>query len=96
MFEIIYHIDESSNVQHVGFISNDCRYDFSIIYTNHFFGKTIINCIQTGLSVLADNSELMDPTFLLNSFKLKSIEEASTISSFLQSQIPGLASFEQY
>ncbi|WP_096202038.1 SAV0927 family protein [Bacillus sp. FJAT-45350] len=96
MFDVIYHLDENSNVKHVGFIADDVRYDFSIIYTNHFFGKTLISCIQSGKTALLDNSELEDLEFIQKSFKLKNSQEASGVSSFLQTQIPNLSSYEQY
>lgn len=90
-------MDENSYVQHIGFISNDKRYDFSIIYTNHFYGKTIISCIQSGSSTLLDHSELDDFSFIQKAFKLKDLEEASAVSLFLQTQIPSAAAlFEQY
>jgi hypothetical protein len=48
LFEKLYDEYEKVKVRFVGFTTKDTRYDFGIVYTNMFFGKPLVICMQTG------------------------------------------------
>lgn len=48
MFEKLYDEHESVKVRFLGFMTHENRYDFGVIYTNMFFGKPLVVCMQTG------------------------------------------------
>jgi hypothetical protein len=96
MHDILYEVAEETKVHHVGFLTNDSRYDFSIIYTTHFYGKTMISCLQSGITVLVDKFDLTNVDYIQQTFKLKNLAEAKEVCSFLTGQVPSLLAFEQY
>ena len=64
IFEKLYDEDENVKVRFVGFTTERTRYDFGIVYTNLFFGKPLVVCMQTGRSALLDPSDLADKEYL--------------------------------
>ncbi|WP_100404661.1 DUF3055 domain-containing protein [Bacillus solitudinis] len=96
MFDYLYQTTEDTKVHHVGFVTNDFRYDLALIYTNQFFGKTMILCIQSGTSALFDHSDLDDIDMVQSVFKLRTPQEAAEIANFLRYQISNLPFENQY
>jgi hypothetical protein len=50
--EIISEMSEQQLLHYFCLISNNHRYDLTIGYTEHFFGKAMVTSIQTGRMVL--------------------------------------------
>ncbi|MEH7522835.1 SAV0927 family protein, partial [Bacillus sp. JJ1503] len=48
LFEKLYDEHENVKVRFVGFTTELTRYDFGIVFTNLFFGKPLVVCMQTG------------------------------------------------
>ncbi|MEH7572660.1 DUF3055 domain-containing protein, partial [Cytobacillus firmus] len=61
----------------VGFTTESTRYDFGIVYTNLFFSKPLVICMQTGRSTLLDPKDLEDIEYLQKAFKLDLYEQAA-------------------
>ncbi|BBI34594.1 DUF3055 domain-containing protein [Cohnella abietis] len=95
MLENLYDVIESSNVNFVGCISEESRFDFAIVYTSHFFGKPLVICMQTGRSLPLSADDLGD-TDLLSSRFLVTEEAAIELRSLLGSRLPNLEMKDQY
>lgn len=54
MFEKLYDEHENVHIRFLGFMTHENRYDFGVIYTNMFFGKPLVVCMQTGRATLLD------------------------------------------
>lgn len=96
MFEGLYDVTEQTQVHFVGFVSENNRYDFSIVYTEQFFGKPLIICMQTGRSSLLCYNDLTNHDHLQKVFNIKDRRQAEELSIFLQQRIPVLPYQEQY
>ena len=95
-FEQLYDEVENATVRFVGFTSNESRYDFGIIYTNQFFGKPLVVCMQTGKSSLMSFEDAHNLEHLQKVFNIKSLEEADYVSIFFQKYLPTLPLQPQY
>jgi hypothetical protein len=95
MLENLYDVIESSNVNFVGCISEDSRFDFAIVYTSHFFGKPLVVCMQTGRSSPLSADDLTDTDILRNRF-LVSAEAATELGVLLRGRLPRLEMQDQY
>lgn len=95
-FEKIYENFEDVKMHFVGFIANDTRYDFAITYTNMFFGKTLITCMQTGRSTLVDENDMDDPEHFCRVFNYCDIDEFQALADFFKTKIPNSFHSEQY
>ncbi|GLB60362.1 DUF3055 domain-containing protein [Cytobacillus sp. NCCP-133] len=95
-FEKLYDEHENVNVRFVGFTTESTRYDFGIVYTNLFFSKPLVICMQTGRSTLLDPKDLEDIEYLQKAFKLELYEQAADLSEFFREAIPGAHFETQY
>ena len=95
MLENLYDVIESSNVNFVGCISEESRFDFAIVYTSHFFGKPLVVCMQTGRSSPLSADDLGDTEILRTRF-LVSAEAAEELGSLLRGLLPKLEMQDQY
>ncbi|WP_102349737.1 DUF3055 domain-containing protein [Bacillus sp. Marseille-P3661] len=93
--EKIYEEFENVKMHYVGFMTNDLRYDFAIIYTNMFLGKTLLTCMQTGRSTLIEGSDLEDPEHFCQIFNIDT-DEAKTVTEFFKTKIPNSGFTRQY
>ncbi|WP_102347085.1 DUF3055 domain-containing protein [Bacillus sp. Marseille-P3661] len=92
----LYDESEKVKTRFVGFTTEDYRYDFGIVYTNMFFGKPLVVCMQTGRSALLDVNDIQDLEHLKKAFQLESLKEASDLSAFLEEIVPALYLETQY
>jgi hypothetical protein len=92
-FERLYDENETAKVRFVGFTTDDVRYDFGLVYTNMFFGKPLVICMQTGRSALLDPQDIQNIETLQQTFKIRSFKEAEDLAEFFKETIPS-ASFE--
>jgi hypothetical protein len=88
MFEKLYDQSESVKVQFVGFTTEEVRYDFGIVFTNMFFGKPLVICMQTGRSSLISSDELTNIDHLKTVFRIHSYKEAEDLALFLKEILP--------
>ncbi len=96
MFEKLYDEHENVKVRFMGFTTNDIRYDFGIIYTNLFFGKPLVVCMQTGQSTLLGHEDIENVAHLQKIFRIGSYEEAAELAEFLRFYIPDVPMAERY
>jgi hypothetical protein len=95
-FEKLYDESESAHVRFVGFTSDTVRYDFGIIYTNMFFGKPLVVCMQTGRSALLDSSDIKNLEYIKKIFHIKTQKEAEDLALFFEEAVPHSSVSEQY
>ncbi|MCA1029904.1 DUF3055 domain-containing protein [Bacillus timonensis] len=96
LFEKMYEENEKVNVRFVGFTTERVRYDFGIIYTNMFFGKPLVVCMQTGRSTLLDPKDIEDLDHLRQVFRINSLDEASDLAEFFKEALPWTSLETQY
>ncbi|MBU8906744.1 DUF3055 domain-containing protein [Desertibacillus haloalkaliphilus] len=96
LFERLYDEQENVKVQFIGFTTDEVRYDFGIVYTNMFFGKPLVICMQTGRSTLLSAEDVKDVKHLQNVFHIKTKQEAEDLASFFDETLPNLPLEPQY
>lgn len=96
LFEKLYDEHENVKVRFVGFTTEQSRYDFGIVYTNLFFGKPLVVCMQTGRSTLLDPKDLEDTEYVQHAFKLDNRHQAEDLCEFFKTAIPGSTFQTQY
>ncbi len=89
-YDSLYDVTETARVQFLGFVSERNRYDFGIVYTNSFFGKPLVICMQTGQSTLLSSEDAINPDYLLKTFRLGCPNEAEELCQFFQEYLPSL------
>ncbi|MCI3921478.1 DUF3055 domain-containing protein [Paenibacillus sp. TRM 82003] len=96
MFDRLYDEAETSKVDFFGYASERARYDFAIVFTNRFFGKPLVICMQTNRSSLLCADDLENTENLQKLFAIESAEEAGELAVILQQRLPYLEMKEQY
>ncbi|MFD3447988.1 DUF3055 domain-containing protein [Microbacteriaceae bacterium 4G12] len=96
MFEKLYDENEQVRVRFMGFATYDTRYDFGIVYTNMFFGKPLVVCMQTGRSTLIGQDDIDNVQHLKDVFRLRTLEEAEELAEFLQYMVPATPLHVEY
>lgn len=95
-FDKFYDEHENVKVRFVGFSTDDVRYDFGIVYTNMFFGKPLVVCMQTGRSTLLDASDVKDLEYLQRAFRIGTEQEAMHLAEFFADTLPSPQLGAQY
>lgn len=96
MFERLYDVTKTSSVSFVGYMTERSRYDFAIVYTDNFFGKPLVVCMQSGRSAVLCADDISNLEYLQNAFHLNGSKEAEELSAVLGELIPAVGSQEQY
>jgi hypothetical protein len=96
LFDKLYDEHENVNVRFIGFTTEDTRYDFGIVYTNMFFGKPLVVCMQTGRSTLLDPKDLEDIEHLQAVFRIKDRQQAADLAEFFHETLPATPFETQY
>lgn len=96
LFEHLYDESEQVKVRFVGFVSDEARYDFGIVYTNQFFGKPLVVCMQTGRSSLMCSEDVVNTEYLLKTFNLPNLSEADKLKEFFKLNLPAVIQESQY
>ncbi|MFC5703508.1 DUF3055 domain-containing protein [Cohnella faecalis] len=96
MFESLYDVLEASNVNFVGCVSDESRFDFAIVYTSHFFGKPLVVCMQTGRSAPLCADDLRDTDILRSRFQVSDSQALEELGTLLRSRLPSLEMQDQY
>ncbi|MGZ9587050.1 DUF3055 domain-containing protein [Paenibacillus marinisediminis] len=95
MYQNLYEVSEQANVNFIGWAAEQGRYDFALIYSNHFIGKTLVVCMQTGRSTLLCEDDLK-PELLMKSFQLNDLVAAEEAGNILRTRVPSLEVRDQY
>lgn len=90
LYERLYDESEKTQVRFVGFLADRGRYDFAIVYTQLFFGKPLVVCMQTGRSALLSLEDVEHLDYLQRLFNLKTEKEAEEIAIFFQHHLPAI------
>lgn len=91
-----YDEQEKAKVRFVGFATDETRYDFGIVYTNLFFGKPLVICMQTGRSSLLDPKDLEDVEYIKSAFRIRDDQQISELIEFFKSVLPNVPFEPQY
>jgi hypothetical protein len=95
-FERLYDESEVVKVRFVGFTTDDLRYDFGLVYTNMFFGKPLVVCMQTGRSTLLDPQDIQNLDHLQQIFSIRTLKEAEDLAEFFKEILPTISFEAQY
>jgi hypothetical protein len=96
LFEKLYDEYEKVKVRFVGFTTKDVRYDFGIVFSNMFFGKPLVICMQTGRSTLLDPKDIEDLDHLQNVFRIDTKEQANDLAEFFKTALPNIPFQPEY
>ncbi|RFU71112.1 DUF3055 domain-containing protein [Peribacillus saganii] len=96
LFDKLYDEQEKVKVRFVGFTTGDIRFDFGIVYSNMFFGKPLVICMQTGRSTLLEQKDTEDTEHLMDVFKLKDKKHAKDLAEFFSEALPEIPFQAQY
>lgn len=94
--ERLYDEVERSQVRYIGFTTDTSRYDFAFVYTNMFFGKTLVVDMQTGRSALLSENDVDNIEYLQKLYSIDEPQEAEELASFFKSILPPLPLENQY
>jgi hypothetical protein len=95
LFEKLYDENETVKVRFVGFTASESRFDFGIVYTNMFFGKPLVICMQTGRSTLLELCDIQDLEYLQTAFKIEHAH-AIELAEFFKETLPEVPFQSQY
>lgn len=95
-YDRLYDDVEQSQVRYVGFLSDSMRFDFCIVYTTMFFGKTLIVDMQTGRSALMNESDLSNIEYLQKLYNMDDRREAEELADFFKAILPAHPLENQY
>lgn len=95
-FDKLYDEHEKVRVRFVGFATEQTRYDFGIVYTDMFFGKPLVICMQTGRSTLLDPKDLDDIEYIQSAFRIKDLQQAKDLVEFFSEALPETPFQTQY
>ncbi|MBE3595114.1 MAG: DUF3055 domain-containing protein [Candidatus Carbobacillus altaicus] len=90
LYEGVYEQTEQAQVRFIGMHTEDSMYDLGLLFSNQFFGKTMVINMQSGKSVLVDAEDLRNLEWLKETFSLRSLAEAERLAHFLEDHIPSL------
>jgi hypothetical protein len=96
VFDRLYDVTENTQVSFIGYASETARYDFAVVYTDSFFGKPLVVCMQTGKSALLCENDLENLEYLQRIFSISDRKQTEELSQFLKQRIPAIPSQEQY
>lgn len=96
MFDRLYDVSERAHVHFIGYASEIARYDFAIVYTDSFFGKPLVVCMQTGKSALLCENDLNNLDYLQRVFSVPTGAETEELAHFLRQRLPAVQALEQY
>lgn len=85
-FDLMYDETEETSTRFVGFVGAQARFDLAITTTNHFFGKKLVYCLQSGRSVIMTANEAEDVAYICQAFRV-SDEEGEELAAFLAANV---------
>ncbi|MFC4766872.1 DUF3055 domain-containing protein [Effusibacillus consociatus] len=95
MDQILFDEVETTRTRHIGFITGGKRFDFTLTNSEHFYGKTIVTCLQSNRSALLDSHDIENIEYLAKFFNLTQ-EDAQYLSNFLKLPLTDSLRHDQY
>lgn len=92
--EELYTFSEMDQVRFIGITTELSRYDFGIVFTSQFFGKTLVVCIESGKAALLDHDDVLEEGTLVRLLGVATADEAS-VGEFLSDLLPHVPHYEQ-
>lgn len=92
----LYDMTEQAQVNFIGYATENERFDLAIMYTDNFFGKPLVICMQSGKSAVLSADDLDNLDYLQKAFSIRSHGEAVAFQSFLHQRLPAILAHEQY
>ena len=84
--DVMYDETEHTTTRFIGFVGKRNRFDVSITTTSHFFGKRLVNCLQTSRSAILSAEEAEDAGYIAQAFSLPE-DEGEELSEFLAANL---------
>lgn len=85
-FDLMYDETEETSTRFVGFIGMHSRFDLAITTTQHFFGKKLVYCLQSGRSSILTAQECEDTAYICQAFHV-SEDEGVELAAFLAENV---------
>lgn len=82
MIDILLEEKENQSVHHYCVATDSHRYDFSVIYSNHFYGKAMVVSIQTEKMVLMCQEDIENDSYWANKLGIRGVDLHSCKSFF--------------
>ncbi len=82
MIDILLEEKENQTVLHYCVATDTHRYDFSVIYSNQFFGKAMVISLQTEKMVLMCQDDIENDSFWANKLGINGMDINSCKSFF--------------
>ena len=82
----LYDDDETAQVQFVGFVGEESRYDLMLVQTDRHFGKTIVLNIQTNKFGIIGTDDLEEEGYIAHILGV-SEAEGNELNAFLAERI---------
>lgn len=82
MVDILLEEKENQSVHHYCVATETHRYDFSVIYSNQFYGKAMVVSIQTEKMVLMCQEDIDNDSYWAHKLGIKGIDLLSCKSFF--------------
>ncbi|MCY0869812.1 MAG: DUF3055 domain-containing protein [Firmicutes bacterium] len=80
--DFLYDDTEASDTRFVGFVGESGQLDLALLRTAHFFGKSLVICLQTNRCAILTAEEAEDEAYIARAFAV-SEQEAAEMSAFL-------------
>lgn len=90
-FDILYDETERPITRYVSYAAMNKRYDFGMVYTKHFFGKTIVFSIQSMQMILMSYDDILHDSFWIEKLDIHA-QDVDGVKDFLQSVLAPLDS----
>jgi hypothetical protein len=81
--DILYDETERAFTRYVSYAAMNKRYDFGLVYTKHFFGKTIVFSIQSMQMILMSYDDILDDSFWIEKLDIHA-QDVEDVKEFLQ------------
>jgi hypothetical protein len=88
MFIKMYDETEETQTHFVGFVGNH-RWDLAITRTTHFYGKSLVTCIQSGRTGIIGHDDLEDDKIgtFAQTFGLEDEEQIEELRQYLRANL---------
>ncbi len=90
-FEGMYEHTEWTEVRFIGFHSDNIRYDFGIVHTNHFYGNPLLINLLTGRAFLLSAFDASNKDWIKETFQTVTEEEVDALILFFKNNFPSYA-----
>jgi hypothetical protein len=85
--EYLFDETEKSLTRYVCLATEENRYDFSLVYSELFHGKSVVTCLQSGKTVLLSNDDIENEMYWVNKLKVAE-QDIESVKSFFMTALP--------